>query len=230
MERYDLEQKISSCLVNKSLISQIENYMTKRLSKKLQGILSSDSELNTDYTVKIKDSIGEEYLSSIGEYHREKFPNDIKELDLSYLIDINSVNIRVCFSNEVLFSKATVDIKCEGAKEVALGIIYEINEIIKENKTIHYIFYEKFALIVFCTLIISVTTLPLFELPYSKHLQFFFVLIGVAYLLIRQISPYASFDTKINEGREKFSTWLTNGMAGVFVFGLLAVFIRDYFF
>lgn len=229
MERYDLGKKIPSCSVDKSLISQIEKYLTKRLSKKMKAILSSDEVSKIDYTIKIKDDFGEEYISSIDEYHREKFPNDTQEITLNYQIYYRSVDIRVIFSKSFSYSGLNINVSCEGAKEVALGISNEINGIIRENKTIHYIFYDKFAWVTFCFWVISTNFWSWFKSPFSNQLWFFFFFIGVMYFFIRQISPYSTFDTNKEAKRERFSSWLLNGLAGVFLFGVIAVSIREYF-
>lgn len=228
MERYDLEKRISSCSVDKGLISQIEKYLTDRLSKKIKGILSLNDESKIVYKVKIKDGLGEEYLSSISDYHRDKFPNDIQEIVLDYSVDYRTVDIRVRFSKSVSFSNTHVDISCEGAKEVALGISNEINELIKDNRTIHFIFYDKYALTIYGVWLVSTNAWSWLKFTYSDQLWFFCFFSGVAYFLIRQISPYSSFDTNRNEKREKFTSWILNGMAGVFFFGVVAVYLREH--
>lgn len=230
MERYNLDKKIHSCSVDKGLIFQIEKYLTNRLSKKMVGILSLDDTPNIDYQISFKDSLGEEHLSSISDYHRNIFPNDIEEIVLSYSINHRSVDIRVRFSKEYIFSNVRIDLRCEGAKEVALGISDEINNLVKDNKTIHYIFYNKFAITIYGLWILNAYAWNENNFNHSGQLSLFFFLLGAAYFLLRQVSPYSSFETNNSNKREKFISWILNGLAGVFFFGVIAIYLRDILF
>lgn len=228
MERYNLEKKIPSSIVDKALIAQIEKYLNDRLSMKMKGILSLKADSKINYQIRFKDSLGEEHLASISEFHRDKFPNDIKEIILDYSVDYTSVDIRLRFSKEFSFSYLNIDIRCEGAKEVALGISNEINEIIKENKSIHFIFYHNYAWYMYLLWLLSTNAWSWTKFPYSNQLWFFCFFSGLAYFGLRQISPYTSFDTKNKEKQSKFTSWLLNGLAGVFVFGVIAMYFREH--
>jgi hypothetical protein len=105
----------------------------------------------------------------------------------------------------------------------------EINKIIEENKTIHFIFHNKFAWSVYIIFILSMI-LDWIKLPYFSELRVFIFFLGLAYFLIRQIAPYSSFDTATQERINKFSSWFINGLAGVFFFGVIATYIRNIMF
>lgn len=229
MERYNLDKKIPSCLVDKRLVTEIERYLKIRLVKKMTGILSLDGDCQPTYKLLIKDSLGEEYLGTIEEYHRDMFPNDITDLTVNYSINYSSVDIRIRFSKEYMFSDLNIDIKCEGAKEVSIGILNELNEIMKNNKTIHFLFYDKFAFLIYLMCLVCAGTWPWMKLPYFSQVWSFFFLLSVSYYAIRKISPYSTFATSKKEKIDKVISWFLNGMAGVFVFGVIGLYIRNLF-
>ncbi len=232
MEQYNLDIRIQSCVVDKDLIKEIEAYLNSRLSKNLKGVLALSDESKIDYKIILKDSLGEEHLSSISDYHKDKFPNDIKEVTLDYKIDYSNVNIRLKFSKEIILSYLSIEIRCGGAKEIALGIKNEIERLLAENKTIHFVFYGKYAWGAWGVLLLSSNALTwsYVKFPYSHQLYLFFLLSVLAYYLIRFISPYTDFETKRKEKRDKFISWFLNGLAGVFVFGVLAYYLRKLMF
>lgn len=229
MERYSLDKKIPSCFVSKKLIGQLERYLKERLLKKMKGILSLDEKYKSEYKLYLKDDLGEEQLVSIDEYHRDKFSSDINQLSLDYAINYSDLKISIRFSKDYYFSYVKIDLHCDGAKEVALGILNEINEIIKENRTIHFVFYNKFAFSIFCIYFLS-TLLNWISFQYSSVLRDFIFFLGIAYFLARQISPYSTFETVNKEKQDKTVSWFLNGMAGVFVFGVIATALRNILF
>jgi hypothetical protein len=103
MERYSLDKKISSCLVSKKLIEQLERYLKDRLPQKMKSTLSLDEKYKSEYKLCLKDSLGEEQLESIDEYHRDKFFNDIDRLLLNYSINHYDLQIKISFSKEYIF-------------------------------------------------------------------------------------------------------------------------------
>lgn len=226
MEKYSLEKKVPSCYVDKKLIEQLERYIKGRLTDSVQGILRLDPEFRSDLDLKIKDKTGEESLSSIDEYHREKFSDDIKELSLHYSIEYTDLSLRMRFSKTHMFSDLSIDLKCNGAREIALGISNELINIIKENKTIHFIFYQKYAWIVYFFWMLTTNLFSWLEFTYSDQLWLFFLLLGVAFFLGRLISPYSTFDTTRRESQDKIVSWFLNGMAAVFLFGVAAIYLR----
>jgi hypothetical protein len=229
MERYSLDKKIPSCFVSKKLIEQLERYLKERLLKKMKGILSLDEKYKFEYKLYLKDNLGEEQLVSIDEYHRDKFSNDINKISLDYSINYSDLKISINFSKDYYFSDLKINLHCNGATEVTLGILNEINEIIKESGTIHFVFYNKFAWSIYCIWFLSIF-LDWISFSYSRELRDFIFFLGIAYFLARQISPYSSFET-VNKGKQdKVVSWFLNGMASVFFFGVIATAIRNVLF
>ena len=65
MAFFNFEKKIASCLVTKSLLRQIENYLLNELPKKTN---IPKEKFNENHSIIIRDKIGEETISSIKEY------------------------------------------------------------------------------------------------------------------------------------------------------------------
>lgn len=145
MEKYNLESKTTSCVLSKNVLKEIEVYLTYRLLKKLNGVLGLTDKAKTEYHFILKDGLGEETLLSVDDYHREKLPNELEEIILEYRVNYLDADIRIRFSKGFMLTNIKIGLHCDGAKEIALGIKSEIEAILLENRTIHYIFYGKFA-------------------------------------------------------------------------------------
>lgn len=77
-------------------------------------------------------------------------------------------------------------------------------------------------------LMISMNSWAWINFKYSSQVFSFLTFSGLAYFGARFISPYTSFDTSRLEKREKFTSWILNGLAGVFLFGVLGIYLRDH--
>lgn len=231
MEKYSLDVQIRSCVLDKDLIKEVESYLNDRLFVKLSGALELSSDSDIKYNVKLKDSLGEESLFSISEYHRERFPNDIEELTIDFELGYRQVVVRLKFSREITYSYLKIQICCSGAKEIALGVKSEIERILSENKTIHYLFYGKYSWLMWGVFFLSSNSFvwKYFDSQFSYGVLLFFMAISVVYFMVRFVSPYTDFETKRKRSRDKFVSWVLNGLSGVFVFGVLAVYLRDIF-
>lgn len=227
MEQYKLEVRIKSCVVGKKLIKEIESYFKDRLPKKLKSTLSVNGDFKDKYKLILKDDLGEEHLASIDDYYKDKLPNDIREVSLDYEVNYPIVDIRVRFSKDAIFTYMNIGLQSEGAKELAVGIKSEIERLLLENATINYIFYNKYSWIILVAIMVASNFLARIEFPYSGQLSLFFIFSGVAYYLIRLVSPYTDFETNRKEKRDKFISWFLNGMAGVIVFGVIAFHLRE---
>lgn len=230
MERFSLEKKVPSALVSKQLLGEIERYLINRLPKKLSGTLNLNDEKNpknVSYILILKDSFGEETIGTIEDYHRDKFANDIKDIIISYSIGYRDVDIRVRFSKSYSFSDLKIEIDAEGAKEITLGIYRELIDIICNYKTIHSIFYHKPAYAAWA-LVGMTPSLFYIKFPYSSQIWLFVWLSSLSYFLLRFIAaPYSTFATFKREKIDKAISWFLNGMAGVFIFGVIAMIIRN---
>ena len=210
---------------------RLKKYLIERIPKKLEANVNiNERNIEFKYNINIYDKYGKEEFNSINDLHRYKFSNDIKRIDINLSTGYQLVEIRLSFGPDILFSALEVDALTENGKEISYGISQEIEKLLKENQTIHSFFHGVYAGCMYGVFLIAavagfITTIE--QLPY--HIDFiimFIFLFGIAYLLIRVISPYSTFNTKNNENINKLSKWLVNGLAGVFLFGVAASYSR----
>lgn len=230
MARYKLEKRIPSTFIDKALLHQIEKYFIERIPKKLEAYVNEyEGKIEFEYSISIYDKYGKEEFETIDDLHRDKFANDIKRIVINLSTGYQLVEIQLSFTLGVINSYLDVDVRTENGKELSYGISREIEQLLEENKTIHFLFHNIYAWGMYGVFLITLSTSnirTLEELPYHSTFVWFISLLGITYFLIREISPYSTFDTKNQENKNKFSKWLVNGLAGVFLFGVAATYLR----
>lgn len=227
MERYILDKHLPSCNITKDMARELEKYLTDRLTKKLKGILTLEDTSNKIYKVKLEDDSGEEHLNSINQHHRDKFSNHINSLTFEYSITPQDFTLKIKFSKSPTQSYLYIDLLGEGAKEFSLGIYNEIYDILRDRKNIHFIFHGKYS----WTSVAIFSTIMLFFLAtgYTNNQKtvVFIALLQIFYIIASTLLPYSQFDTINNEKYNKTIQWILNGMAGVFLFGVIAQYILN---
>lgn len=233
MARYQFEKNIPSVFVDKDLLRQLEDYLMGRLPKKLKSLTDKD-EIDFSFSITLHEKHGKEYLNSVRELHRDKFQSDIERVDIYFSTNYQLIDIDISFSLGYFGSIIRIDFRSENGKEITYGIYREIEQLLEDNKTIHFLFNGKFVFFVylFYPLLIALGffTKGKTAIPYMTETVTFIALLGLSYSFIERISPYSTFDTKKQEIRNKFSKWIVNGLASVFIFGVLATFIRSFIF
>ncbi len=235
MARYQFSKQIPSTFVDKDLLRQIETYFTERIPKKMLADVSGfDNEIKYEYVLIIHDEYGSEELHSVGDIYRDKFTNDVKRIDLRLSTGYRQIEIGLSFSLEIFGSNLNIDIHADNGKEVALGIRQEIDNLLKENRSIRFLFHAPYSWIALSVFFLALTKeffLGKEEyFPYEDELIIFIIIFWLIFFLIKIISPYTTFDTKKQEKIYKFSKWIMNGMAGVFLFGVIALYLRNLLF
>ncbi len=232
MSKYKLDEKIKSCFVSMGMVKEIERYIIRK-AKEATG--ESDDQIKKDFKVIIYDSIGEHELSTLEDYHREKFPNDTKKISIKYdSWGSDNLSIRITFSNKYIWSNLAVEVGGENAKEQALGIKAEIENAINENKNINYIFHGKFNFImfgVFCassSVIVLSTSLKQIDLVFVASVLVFVT--SLIYYMLEMFVPYCEIETKRNTSLNIGVQWALKGLASVFIFGVIAVYLRKIIF
>ena len=209
MPNYFFNKKLPSCFVDKALISRLEKYLLI-ITKQYYSEGFEEDKLRCRWI--ISDKFGDEEFTSVENFHRDKFSNDTIRMKLAVSYDYRELDIIICFSKDVYFSK--VEIKAEGnsAKSTANQIAREIDEILSDNRTIHQYFYGKYAVAAFVIITINniVSTVDSgFELDiYSDAAELVIFTYVVIYFLIRLVSPYSTFDTLKENTKNNILSWV----------------------
>ena len=228
MSSYEIEQKIFSCFVSLSLLKELEKYLIE------QGDQLYSGKNSPNYSVTIYDKYGKEHIESFDNYHRITLPNQARRVELSVGGHYqSSFLIEVSFSKEPTFSFIRVEMSGSSAKERASGILEAIKTHIKEHKNLNFLFYGTH---VFIISMIPTVAIGVFIGGIQKNIgadtvvSGFLIIVGIIFLSLRLVNPYCVLDTKRNKSIASAVKWILNGLAGVFLFGLLAEYIRKYFF
>jgi ABC-type multidrug transport system permease subunit len=231
MTRYAITKKLPSCRVDLKMVRQLEKYLNQRLAKQLTDVLKEKGkeDLAFRYSVSIADKYGKEDFHSIEDYHLEQFPSQIKRLRIAFGSPFSDFNLVLSFGTDLLYSEIELDVSTENSKELAHGIIFEVEQMLKETQTIHSLFHGKFSFAVYAIFIMFFSTASLF-LSSGRDIVakgwLFIMLLCIIYAPLKFISPYTEFDTQRNSNINSMVKWVLNGLAGVFIFGAIASYLR----
>ncbi len=228
MSGYSLEKNIKSAFISISLLKEIERYIQE------QGENQRTEKSVFDYSVTIYDKFGEERIGSFKEYSRSTLPNETKVVTISLQDYMSGFVIKVSFGKSDLNSKLSISIKGNSAKEKALVIANTIETYVNEHKNLNFIFYSPYDIIMM--ILFGISLGPTISLLTKKGISTFSlscILISVVilmYFYLKLLNPYSVLETNKNRENEATVNWILNALAGVFIFGLLAAFIRKYIF
>lgn len=228
--RFTLRRKISSCLVTRDLLSQLEHYILVDLSKIIKV---PKQKLAETYQISITDKIGEESIDSIIKYIPSLFPDST----LRIKIQLRNYRDRQFFLS-INFHKdkflADIEIEHEGnnAREVVFGVYEKINGIIKMNKTINWAFNfgigtETF-LFLFCwasgfSLLLNILDS---DVKYTILWLMVFILCVSYFIISRWLKPYISFDSRNYYNKEKWFSFFIKALLAYIIFSSAFTFLR----
>ncbi len=226
MSAYELDKRIKSTFVSLTLLQEIEKYLLD------QGESQRKEDSQIKYTVTIYDKFGEEGIDSFENYHRSSLPNEAKRINLDVHDYHNDFRIAVSFSRESAYSYLRVQVVDNSAKEKAIGIANTLESRLNEHKNLNFIFHSwlPYLLPALLGLAIGWTTPDLINnnISIGTLIGFFIIFIVLLYYCLKIVNPYSVLDTNRNRQISSFVKWILNGLAGVFLFGLLATLVRKY--
>jgi len=223
MSSYEISMAIPSCNVNKTLLKELEEYIKK---KGIEVLGEKHDTEKSYYHFNIEDKYGEESLSTIDEYSRERFQNDIKGISLSF--SDWPTRISISFGLDKLDSQIRISIESPNAREVSQGIINEILNRLKDYKNLNYLFpsyvpwLNSGFLIIASVLFIDAIYRNIFK---DAEIRLYAVISGLVmftiliYNILTRFNPYCVFDTNRNKEIGKNTSLIIKGAAGL-LFGL----------
>ncbi|MHA1213099.1 MAG: hypothetical protein ACTSSH_11620 [Candidatus Heimdallarchaeota archaeon] len=226
MSEYSLNKKIKSTFVSLVLLQEVEKYLLE------QGKSLCENDDQIIYKAMIDDKFGTERIDSFVNYHRSTLPNEAKRVALGVRDSHYNQRIEISFSRDKDYSDLKVVIDGDSAKEKAIGIATAIESRLNEHKNLNFLFHSWLTYFLLFTFgIVFGATLADFikkDINIGTLIGSFIVLITIIYFGLKSVNPYSVLDTNRNRQRASFVKWILNGLAGVFLFGLLATLIRKY--
>ncbi len=231
MSKYVLNKKIKSTYVSLVLLREIE----KCLLEQANNQRNEDSHI--EYMSTIYDKYGEECINSFENYQRSTLPNEAKRIKL-FVIDYhkfhNAFQIEVSFSKEATYSYLRIQVVDKSAKEKAIGIVNTIDSQLNEHKNLNFIFHSWLSYLIPTPMSFAlfwiIIDIKKNRINMGTIVCSLIMFVGVAFFCLKIVNPYSVLDTNRNRQIASFSKWVLNGLAGVFLFGLLATLVRIYLF
>ncbi len=228
MSEYSCETRVPSCSVSKDTLERIEQYMHERA--KALGL--SQKQIASSYAITVVGSIGEEKFKSVEDLPWSRFPNDTKDVRVELsTYSPRRLSVRITFSTGRLHSLMGVYYSGDSAREVALGILHALKNILAPCNNMNSWFHlptplhETLVLGGLAALFWAAVSLA------AKRVNEAAVLAKIGapmlmYALCGWLKPYSQFETKRNESRTKWANWLFFGILAFLVFSVAGVFLR----
>ena len=142
MVKYEINEHIPACHVNKDFLNKLEDYIKSKIPN-LIGI--SKKILSEKYSITISDEKGEEEINSISNYTSNLFPDSIKDIEISVgLFMEKGFRLSINFNKEQLglySNNIEISYESKKAREIVLGIYEGIKQIIESYRN-HNEFYH----------------------------------------------------------------------------------------
>jgi len=230
---YKYSEKIPSLYVNKDLLENLESYFLE----KIPVILNVNAEIiRNKYKLIIKDSNGEEEISSIKDFNLNIFPNDTKEISLNlYFWNDNQTNsITIYLDKDRIGAKIKIEISNSNPKETTNGIISGLNQILFQNKNNNFLFHPNIwvdAIISGIGFLAFWVSLNIFQSNVKLSISFLSVsIISLSYLsILKKLKPYISFDSNKQRKYDRNTSWLFYSFLAFIIFGNLLVYLKNLF-
>ncbi len=248
MSKYSASYRLKSCDVNKSLVKNIEkfvqlktkesfeHYLKNREESKLsfsEGKLTFEKWFKESFSISIKDKIGTEVINSIDEYQREKFPDNIESLGISFHSYLSiPINLEIEFSAEYYYkSKLNISTSLVNSKEFTKTFFDGIREVVEERRNFNFILHNRGIQSILIAISAFSLNVVIFLYPKLNEGQFYsFVglLVLAPFLLLSTLfKTYAFFDTKRNESIKRFYVWFFYALLAFVIFNVIFVLLRN---
>jgi hypothetical protein len=226
---YSLSRRLPSCLVDVSLLSEIENSLLKQLGEILQ---LPEKSLLADYSISIIDSLGTHTLKTISDLGTSMFADNTTEIRCGVsLYSPTRLEFSFRFNSQRLYSELTVTISTHEPRAKVAAITDLITRTLHPHTTANYYFHPPDIIGYLVPTLVIVMIFTGLYLPF--HLRI--VLLGMVtlivfyYLVARPLFPYSEFDSKLFRKKSRWINWFVGGTLGFLVFGTLFQFLRKLF-
>lgn len=230
MNSYNFQKRISSFKVDKDLILEIEDFFYKDMPEIIQWIPSTKNE--KPIQVRIRDSFGEEFFSTIQDYKQQLFRNDIETIKIEYNQKSleKSIEVVISFSKKIDETDIAISLTDQKARESIAAIEQGVEAVLNQRRSANWLLYPNENLSSFIALLCVISGIVL--ISDNVHSTFrkvsggiFIILVG-CYTARKYFKPYSSFETNKQRRNDIFFNWFFFGLIGFIVFATIATFIR----
>jgi hypothetical protein len=216
---YSIDAKLPSVDVTKEFLQDLERYI---LAKAQEHSSRDPGETQSDYTVELQDSLGENVFSSISDFEVANYPNDTKQVEFAYRSWRDSR-----FSLSIRLSLDGARIRCSiskvGAREALQGIHAEVLRLFNQYRNHNWIYHIHWlnwsvgpALGITWTILL--TRYWIYELALAT--------LAVAFLASILWKPFCVFPTRQNASRQYWHRWFIGAILTFFLFTVAGVYFR----
>lgn len=230
-----LDSQIESCLVNRELISQLEECLFKEIPE-LE--IFREKNIRDNYSLAIKQEARIEKIKNIQNYINPQFSDSTNQILLEVTIKRpKTLIISINFVNDK--KKSIISVKHRSQKPDVLvnGIIARIIEIIHTSANCNKIFHpHKFVgLLLHLVGFISVafTTYVIFFVYSVYTLKVVSASVSLLYLFFifgKVLKPYIIFDSNRSRKRKKIYDFIFWGLLNFIIFGTILALLRKKIF
>lgn len=226
MSLYQATKQLRSAKVTVRLLRDIERYLVSSLNK-----VHGPDKSGLETAISISDQFGTETFTSIDQYVRETLHNNTTavEIDISQ-VNEERVRVQIIFGIHRYQNKIRVQVEGENAYERTMGFFNSIDRLISEHKNFNFLFHGAWEYGAAGMLGVAISGFLLslfFEAHRLAVVSLILMSLFALFLLLKLVSPYCAFDSNSNQRTEHVTKWILNGFATVFVFGVIAYYLRE---
>lgn len=233
MQSYTKQRTIGAYTVEKALIQNLEDYLTKDVFRVLNW---SSDKLEINFGITLYDSIGQEKYLTTEDHKHNLFRNDIKaitiELESKQLP--KEIKIVLRFGKEKSNSDLMISLTDENARDKTASIESGLESVLHQYKNYNLIFYPGDTIEILLWLGGFITGLLAISGDYSKKQSFIygcFFWLAFFYLYIcRYFKGYCMFDTNKQKQLNSLFAWVAAGLGGFLIFTSLLTSVRRQIF
>ena len=228
MVKYEINEHIPACHINKDFLTKLEDYIKSKIPN-LIGI--SKKILSEKYSITISDEKGKEEIKSISDYTSNLFPDSIEDIKIEVLIfREKGFQLSINFNKEQLgrySNNIEISYESKKAREIVLGIHEGIKQIIESyrnhNEFYHLREYNDIFIFPASIFLFYISLIMLSDKYYAFFVIFFFIgLLLLIYIIIgKKFKPIITFETNhyfmVQKSYSTFKAILIAIIAAIFI-------------
>lgn len=239
MAEFDLERKLPSCQVTRSLLESLEKYILEKKKTLENEIGNLQSKENLTFSV--TDNLGTESVGSTQQLRADRFLDSTNDVTVNFRTSWyeknTSLSVSIRFSDDRYRSRVTVVSESDMARELAVGVYQSLSEIIERSKTMNWFFHPSHLLALFLWIVlVSLPTVGA-RLEYDFGIPHMFlrsvlldVVVCIYIFLGPRIYPYTTFNSLRADRLRSFSNLYIAALVTFLLSGVLFPFIYKIFF
>ncbi len=219
MADYRLTRSIPSCRVDRDLLKEIEEYLTKRSVKYINP---------EEHNAPICEIRFEEGRGRTGTYQgvrevpRGRFDDSVRQVSLGmeFPTDYAPTSSSASITFDVSRSGSKLDISLSGQepREEVIAIDAELQRLLDGKKTWNWLFHPD-VLVAIPGMVVAILPAVMFLQLQTVTLPGYLLLVplflGVIYAICSSLRPFSRFDTRRNDTKDTLFGWLWKGIVGL---------------